>query len=494
MEQILLMMSAPTFSDMQRALESAREAALHPERISYGVSLMAEPDEKETQAMLQLGNIQFLCPAEDSWQGVLSMWEGESHILMGHPGMQFDRRWDALLLMDLRRCQSGRSRKAVLTGYLPRSQDPVDAISPVGADAFDHDGLLVFHRGTPLRYARAPQTSAFLHPHFCFAPSAFFRETGEAREPWFLRAFRRNWNVYTACKPRIRLLWDDLIPPCEVFPYAEGRRDAVRPFEQRFGIRFMKRQLSPMARQGIFREDLTFPMRVPLAVKAQEIFRDISSRADRTPLCVTVCLKLPGPTPNLNEEYLSWFKHLVALRNLALLCYADSETIRRVAPIHPNTLEYKPRYGLPVESVVTPEEMLNVLKLSKPFMLSATREKFLTHSHYVWMDFGCLRYPVYEYAWLDWESICTDRIVLAMVGGVPDLSMFVVPERLVRPLCKEIADRCKRETGRLPQETTLWLLLIHDRPEWFDLRPLPGVRELFTLLTTARGEEHGTVG
>ena len=157
-------------------------------------------------------------------------------------------------------------------------------------------------------------------------------------------------------------------------------------------------------------------------------------------------------------------------------------------------LEYKRRYSVPVESVVGPDETLNFIKLSKPFMLNATREKFLTHSHYVWMDFGCLRYPVYEHAWLDWESVCTDRIVLSMVGGVPDLSMFVVPERLVRPLCKEIADRCARETGRLPQEPTLWLLLIHDKPEWFDLRPLPGVRELFTLLTTARGEEKGTVG
>lgn len=494
MERILLLMSAQAFADAERALCSAQDMALHPGRISFGVSLAEEPTEEEMQAMLRLGNIQFLCPAEDSWQGVLAMWEGESHILMGHPGMQFDQHWDALLLRDLKRCQSGRSRKVVLTGYLPRSQDPVDAVCPVAADAFDLDGMLVFHRGTPLRYARSPQPSAFIHPHFCFAASAFFREAGEAGEPWFLRAFRQHWNVYTACKPRVRLFWDDLLPACDVLAYAAEHREAVRPFEQRFGIRFMKRQLSPMARQGIFNEELTYPMRVPLAVKTQEIFRGLSSRADRTPLCVTASLTLPGPTPNLTEEYLSWFKRLVAIRNLALLCYADGETIRRIAPIHPNVLEYKRRYGLPVESVVAPEEVLNFLKLSKPFMLSATREKFLTHSHYVWMDFGCLRYPVYEYAWLDWESICTDRIVLAMVGGVPDLSMFVVPERLVRPLCKEIADRCARETGRLPQETTLWMLLIHDRPEWFDLRPLPGVRELFTLLTTARGEEHGTVG
>ena len=494
MEQILLLMSAATYTDADRALYSARDMALRPERLSFGLSLREEPTEEEMEAMLRLGNVQFLCPAYDSWQGVLAVWEGESHILMGHPGMVFAPRWDADLLRDLKRCQSGRASRAVLTGYLPRSQDPVDAVCPVAADAFDANGMLLFHRGTPLRYARSAQPAAFVHPDFCFGPAAFFREPTEEQEPYFLRAFRNHWSVYTACKPRIRLLWDDLIPPCDIRGCEEGRRETVRPFEQRFGLRFAKRQLSPMARQGIFNEDMTYPMRVPLTVKTQEIFRGLTSRADCTPLCVTACLTLPYPSPNLPEEYLSWFKRLIAIRNLALLCYADSETIRKISPIHPNVLEYKRRYSLQTESVVGPDEALNYIKLSKPFLLGATREKFLTHSHYVWMDFGCLRYPVYEHAWLDWESICTDRIVLATVGGVPDLSMLVVPERLVRPLCKEIADRCARETGRLPQETTLWKLLIHDKPEWFDLRPLPGVRELFTLLTTARGEEHGTVG
>ena len=494
MERILLLMSAATYADADAALRSAKAMALRPERLTFGVSLAEEPTDQESEAMVRLGNIQFLCPAYGCWQGVLPVWEGESHILMGHPGMQFGPRWDAELLRDLRRCQAGGSRRAVLTGYLPRSQDPVDAVCPVAAEGFDPNGMLLFHRGAPLRYARAAQPAAFIHPHFCFAAAAFFCEPGEAGEPWFLRAFRNRWSVYTAHKPRIRLLWDDPLPPCDVRGYETERRESMRPFEQRFGVRFAKRQLSPMARLGLFNEGLTYPRRVPLAVRTQELFRSVTSRADCTPLCVTASLTLPLPPPNLPEEYLSWFRHLTAIRNLALLCYADSETIRKIAPIHPNVLEYKRRYSLQTESVVGPDETLNYIKLSKPFLLGATREKFLTHSHYVWIDFGCLRYPVYEYAWLDWESICTDRIVLAMVGGVPDLSMLVVPERLVRPLCKEIADRCARETGRLPQETTLWMLLIHDKPEWFDLRPLPGVRELFTLLTTARGEEKGTVG
>ena len=494
MERILLLMPAATFADASQALHSAKEAARYPNQIAFGLSLAEEPSEEEMQAMLELGSVQFLCPAYDSWQDILPLWQGEEYILMGHPSMQFDKNWDRLLLSDLRRCQAGRAPQALLTGYLPRSQDPVDAVCPVAADAFDPDGVLLFHRGTPLRYARAAQPAAFIHPDFCFGPAAFFQEPGEEGEPWFLRAARARWNVYTAHKARIHLLWDDPVPPCDLQGYEATHRESVRPFEQRFGIRFGKRQLTAMARQGIFNEDLTFPTRVPLAVQAQELFRSLTGYIACSPLCVTAWLTLPCPAANLPEEYMSWFERLAALKNISLLCYGDSETVRKIAQIHPNVLEYKRRYSLPVESVVPPEETLNFIKLSKPFMLNATREKFLTHSHYVWLDFGCLRYPVYEHVWLDWDGVCTDRIVLAMVDGVPDLSMLVVPENLVRPLCKEIADRCAQGAGRLPAETTLWLLLIHDKPEWFDLRPLPGVRELFAMLMTVRGEESGTVG
>jgi hypothetical protein len=58
---------------------------------------------------------------------------------------------------------------------------------PRGGESFDDAGRLCFHRGTPLRYARAPLRSAFLHPDFCFAPAAFFQEMTEEDGPRFRR-------------------------------------------------------------------------------------------------------------------------------------------------------------------------------------------------------------------------------------------------------------------------------------------------------------------
>ena len=496
LEKILLMMAAPTFADAQEALQSARSMAAKPELLSFGLSLEQEPTEEEMTAMAALVTAQFLCPAYNSRQGVEALWQGEGYILMGHAGMVFSKGWDRGLLRDLKRCQTGATRRALLTGYLPRTQDPIDAVCPVAAESFDQGGLMHYHRGTPLRYARAPQPGVFIHPDFCFAPADFFRESGEEREPVFLRAFRNQWSVFTSHRALIRLRWDEPAPPCDVRGYDGGRAGKLRQFEQKAGVRFEKRQLSAMARLGLFGGELHFPVRVPLGVKVQEMIRRAVHRRSRlNPLCVTAHVTLPEPPPNLPEEYLGWFEYLTRLKNLSLLCYADAEHIRRVSPIHPNVLEFKRRYGLPTQGQTAPADALNLVKLSKPFLLGTSREKFLTHSHYVWMDFGCLRYPVYENAWLNWEIICRDRIVFAAVEGRPDLSMFTVPEKLVLPLCRDIAARCDRalkSEGRLPKEEDLWAEMVHEKPEWFEVREMPGYRELFTLLALPRGEEYGT--
>ena len=216
-----------------------------------------------------------------------------------------------------------------------------------------------------------------------------------------------------------------------------------------------------------------------------------------SPLCVTAFVGMPTQGPNMQEQYLCWFGYLSRLKNLSLLCYGDGETARKIMPMHPNVLEYKRRYGLPVEVDVLPEEAMNFHKLSKPFILARSREKFLNHSHYVWIDFGCLRYPVYERASIDWGNVCRDKIMLSMVDGVPDLSMFVVPDAMLLTLCREIAALCETEVntrGHLPQETEMWLMLLREHPDWFEKIDMPGNRELITMTLMSREEEaHVTV-
>ena len=165
---------------------------------------------------------------------------------------------------------------------------------------------------------------------------------------------------------------------------------------------------------------------------------------------------------------------------------------RQLTAVHPNVLEYKSRYGLPVAEDVSSAEALNYVRLCKPFLLAQSREKMLGHSHYIWVDFGYLRYPVYDRAALAWENLCTDKIVLATVDGQLDMSMIVMPQQHVLPLSREITALCqtfRNREGRLPEEAQLWQDLMDEHPDLFQLVDLPNRRELMTLALTSREEE-----
>ncbi len=84
--------------------------------------------------MRTLGSIQYLAPAGDPWQDMPALWQGEGfvqgasrhalHRATGHSASAGDPQ-----------CQRSEPISSVLTGYLPRPIDPVDAVSPVAARA-----------------------------------------------------------------------------------------------------------------------------------------------------------------------------------------------------------------------------------------------------------------------------------------------------------------------------------------------------------------------
>jgi len=72
---------------------------------------------------------------------------------------------------------------------------------------------------------------------------------------------------------------------------------------------------------------------------------------------------------------------------------------------------------------------------------------------------------------------------MAMVGGVPDTTMFCVPEKLVLPLARDMQARTLtilEQRGALPEEREVWELVIRDNPDWFSLVVLPVKGQLFT--------------
>jgi len=480
MDRILILMSAVDFLDAQTALYSAKENAANPAVLSFGVTLENEPDDESQALMAALGNIQFLCPEADAWRSMPELWQGESHVLMAHPAMRFTTGWDKALLKTLRRCPETDNGANVLTGCLPVREDPLDAVCPVGADAFTVDGELTFRHGTPLKYTTGLERGPFLHPAFAFAPAGFFRQMAEESDkPLFLRAFEGGWHLYTLPAPVIRLVWDIPVQPCRVSPDDPLCED----FMQVFGVDFRTGSLSAQSRRGMVSEELNFRLKVPVPVKLQAKLRlwrqqrqQAAGKAPQ-PLCVTLY------TQDMPAETLRWLKRLAELRNLPLLAYADPMQLRRITDFLPNVMEFKARYMM--ELPVDAPQLLQ--KLSKAAILAKARDRELTHSHYIWLDADCVQFPLYAGTAFRFQQVCTDRIMIAMVNGEPDPTMFVVPDKLILTLAREMEARCLtflNQRGDLPTETELWKLIIREHPEWFQLVVYPVQRQLFTRLTT----------
>lgn len=517
MDRILILMAADNYADAQQALDSARQTARSPEKLSWGLCFMEEPDESEMADMARLGAVLFNCPAEDCWSCMPQLWSGESHVLMAHPTMRFTPGWDKALQDALRICiqdltkrvkaeaassdeeealmDEGVAYRCALTGFLPTRDDPLKAVYPVAADRFDEEGLLHFHHGSPVRFASQPEMTAFLHPDFCFAPASFFRQLAEGDEPLFMRAFRHGWTLYTLHQPLMEVIWSPQVAPC----FIPARHDLTGEFEQETGVSFAGRLLSPQARRGslltVEEQEKNQKVSVPLQMRWQERLRlwkrdggewlaelkaDLKKQTYTriTPKCITLC------TAGMEEDGLYWLRrHLAPLQDLHLMVYAAPQLVRTIAEFLPDVHEYQGRYGVDIPS----EDVHAVAMLSKASLLAVTRNRFLTHSHYVWIDADCVRYSLYKGTVLEWKKICTDRIVMATIQGRPDPSLFVVPDRLVMNLAREFEARCLSlytTRGGLPTESEIWQTIIREHPDWFELVPTAAKRQLFPRLTS----------
>lgn len=484
MDRILILMDAPEYVDAQNAVQSARQNAAHPSALTFGFTFQEFPDEESNKAMEAFGALFIPMGTHSIWEEMERLWAGEEYVLMAHRAMRFTPGWDKALLRALRACQSGPVLTCALTGMLPVASDPMDAVCPVAADVFQHDGTLTFRRGMSLRYAAQPEAGPFLNPSFCFAPSGFFRALSHGgEEPLFLQAFRHGWELHTLHRPIIRLQWEAPVEPVVV---PEGS-DLEAGFSQSFGVSLTARTLSARSRRGLKRGDCKPPERYPLRLQFSERWRrfrywftHLLSRPSKklTPHCITLV------TPDMPEDTLIWLRQLGGMRNLPLMAYAPAQLKRQLVEFLPDVCDLQPQHSMELPG----QELEKVLPLSKAAILCAARDRMLSPSHCIWIDPDCVRYPVFSQSFIEWEPICTDKIVLAMVNGQPDTSMISVPERMVLLLASDLQARALailNQRGTLPDEAELWTAVIREKPDWFALEVMPERGQLFTLICKA---------
>ncbi len=485
MDRILLVMAVPEGREAAEALRSALDTADDPGRISVGLltdSVRGIPALETAAALRTL-------PLADPWKNLMQLWQGETWVLLGTPEMRFERRWDKLLLREADIWQVRSAAGPVFTGCLPAESGTVHAVAPVAAARFDWQGKLEQSPGVPLRYAVESEPGALIHPRFCFAKAGFFRAAAEADCDPFWTAFKGRWAVMTLARPLIRLTRDNPLPAVMA---PEADTDGRLRFARHFGIDFDRRTLSAQAQEGVWNPELAAPARIPLRVRLQESLRSLDNVGSHlTPLAVTCRLGLPE-REDAEAVELARFRRLASLRNVPLLCFADTVCRSRTEKLCPRTLDYQPRYALPTSLPLQNRDKAAYLRLSAPFLLSAAREKEDTHSHFVWIDADALRYPVYARAAIDWQVICGDRITLGRADGKPDLSCFTVPESQLLGLCRDVRRVCDamiREQDALPAPEDVWQALLDEDPGRFELVDLPGEREFFGLTMMNKEEE-----
>lgn len=522
MNRILILMAAPNYAAAQAALESAWLCASTPKVLSFGLCLEQEPDDIDQDAMYKLGRVQFICPASDAWAAMPHLWKGEPYVLMAHYAMRFEKGWDSALLRQQKACLPPKKREGfsawlqarlpaavpsgdvqpirrseqaaeaqaeelayteandpqpILTGFLPVREDPLQAVCPVGADTLDMMGALTYRHGIPLYHGKKPMQGPFLHPNFCFGPAGFFRMMAESSEdPLFLRAFRTGWALCNPVDPRITLVFDPPLPAAEINPLAEGMAD----FARTFGMDLESCTLSVRIREGLLDPRPAARLHVSSKEKAYHLWifhcqmaLDYFKTFPRV-RCVTLC------TSFMPSEMLERLERLASLENLPLTPYVDGALKREVATFLPSACELRAHHLMDVNRPAEEKALL-----SKAAILYKTGSAQVDVSHHVWLDADTVQYPVYSGMEFCWNRLCTDKIVMAMVEGQPDPSMFIVPSKLLGPLSAAVEACCQsrlNQRGALPDEADMWQTILKENPAWFQLKVLPVRRQLFTLL------------
>lgn len=531
--KVLLILSAPTDAvsakhTVRRAFEcAARPAAL---RIALPTSLRGCP--------LELPDgIQPLFYEDERLETLDESLTDETHFLLLAGEYAFSQRWDANLMriyaaLGPRTLLTGSmtpcadrpapaapapdaptvrlpklgSNLAALRRSLPALQDrptsrgialqqpPVVFSAPDPAPSQAHlpalkEGLgedaVVIGRGLALVCAQSPVSTLLIDPALLLGPIDFLLEGNPSLRTLSLSAYVLGYTVFALHKA---LLW-----PLTELP----RRMLFRPapealpgttlarFEQLLGFRYGQRRVIGKAAMGLFGPEETYAQRMPPGLAVNQRMRTAHMRWQEThmPLLVSACIDLPAAQLSPVARTLR-FGFLRRIESLPLLLFTGGSQERALRAAFPHTQSYPANALLPrtlLENVLSEEEHF---QRSKPLLMLRAASKQIEFTHAAWVDMDILPHPICPEAVPNFEPLMDDRIHLATVNGVPDLSFVLVPVQYLPQLAQETLSitQLDAELKRGLDEALLWERLFMKKPEWFAIHRMPRKKLLFLSL------------
>lgn len=354
-----------------------------------------------------------------------------------------------------------------------------DACLPALKETIE-EGQVVIGRGLPLICAASPVPTLLIDPALLFGPMAFWQDAYP--DMLSLSAHLCGWTVYALHQP---LLWPLQEPP---------RRFLLRPseeaapgttlsrFEQLLGFRDGQWKTDAKAAMGLFGPSNTYAQQMPPALLLHQRAQSAKSKLLETPMPLIVSAFIDLPNPRFTPAFYTLrFGFLRRLANLPLMLYTGGSQERQLRASFPNTQSYPDNSLLPRTLLSDGMTAAQHFGRSKPLLLLRASRRQPEFEHLAWVDMDILPHPICPDAQPDFTHLMDDRIHLATVDGVPDLSFIVIPSQYLPVLAREVKSitLLDAELKRGLSEELLWQRLFLQKPQWFAVHSMPRRRMLF---------------
>lgn len=517
---IFVQIAAYRDPELLTTIRDALEKAQNPENLSFGVCFQEYADSPDYEALKVIPRCSVIQTDPELSKGtcwarsaVQSLWQGETYTLQIDSHMRFVPKWDCVLLEMIKPL----GENAVLTCYCP-GYEPGSPLEPpraylLGADTFSiYDNLLLSSRNFLYR-GEHPVPGAFWSGHFSFSrgkliedvpydPALYFHgeEISFAVRAWtkgydlyyphqavcyhyYDRDYRLthwsghiNWEVRDALsQQRVRRLLEMEPAAGEEFgSYGLGTVRSLEEYEKFSGVDFKNRDFNANAWSGWYSS-------VPLTLYSRKKPKEV---AEQKVLMVTAFRDISRGTWNAFRRsrrlYLEWFSRLAGLCNLHLVCYCEEELQKELPPgsytlraydigdTFYNTYfekekeimeqpDFKKWIG---DRALNPEHCnpdYSMVTHCKVNFVRRAAQQYPGYSHYIWIDFGAVRYPLHPDTVFDWHRLMDDKIHMQVFGNPEDYPADP------RQLCKESPDALSASLFVVPTSKILWYEAVYEK-------------------------------
>ena len=510
---IFIQIAAYRDPELLPTMRDALEKARCPGNLSFGVCFQERADSPDYEALKAFPRCRAVQIEPEQSDGVCSaraatqsLWRGETYTLQIDSHMRFVPEWDRILLEML----APLGENAVLTCYCPGYEPGKPLQRPqaylLGADTFSMYGILLLEPRPSFCEMDSPAPGAFWSGHFSFSrsqliqdvpydPALYFHgeEISFAVRAWtkgydlfyphravcyhyYERGYRlthwsdhANWQLRDVLsQQRVRRLLEmEPIAKEDFGPYGLGTVRSLKEYERFSGVDFRGQCFGARAWGG--RYGSAPP--VPRSKKRAE------ETADQKILLVTAFRDIDRGAWNTFRRgrglYLEWFSMLAALHNLPLVCYCEEELQSELpsGAYHIRDYDigdtfYPAYYDREKEIMEQPdfkawigERALNpehrnpdysMVTHCKANFVRRAAQQYPGYSHYIWIDFGAVRYPLHPDTVFDWHRLMDDKIHMQVFG---DQESYPADPR---ELCKESPDALSASLFVVPASKARW--------------------------------------